>query len=232
MANEDTKDNENQPQTENKEKAPEQPTYVTAKELNETLNKALTAREKRLMRDFEAILARAQTAKAEAKAEDATEEATEESEEEEAPAPSKKPLSSAEIAARKALAKATAMEKRAKAAEEQAAKEKSEALAKEERSLVMKESGRIARSADGDVIFKMPREAGGEKYDDEMPLEAGIREWLETDEGKAFAPPKGVEGSGASASRGGNRDLRTMSKAERKAAAGRMLLDFALGRGR
>lgn len=222
--------------------AKEQPRYMTP----EDFNKASTAREKRLVRDIEGMFQKfAENMKPTAPAE-----ASEEGDElaEEKPAVKAKP-SLAEIAAKKALAKAQELEKRASAREEEARKEKEKILEKEEKSVtiatlteagvtsakaalaVLKQDGKIGRNKEGDLVFLASREAAGEKYEEELPLNTGIKEWLDSEDGKLFQPPRRAEGSGASANPradGTRRSYKDLSKAERRAQAGKTLMDWAL----
>lgn len=236
------------------------PKYMTAEEFN----KASTMREKRLLDKF-AEMIKAQTPKqapavaSEESEEDDVEEETEEAEEQPKQAPKQaakkatptRTPSKAELAARQALQKATALEKAAKEDKAALVQKEAELQAKQERSdilsalteaqspapthalAVLKASGKIKRNDDGDVVFVAAREAAGEKYDEEIPLADGIREWLDSPEGKLYAAPKGAEGSGAGAqgkNGKGGKAVKDMSKAERKRAAGSALMKWALNR--
>lgn len=65
-------------------------------------------------------------------------------------------------------------------------------------ALLYTEDKRV-EAKDNSVVFKMQRDG----YVDELELEKGISEWLSTPEGKHFAPPRDVRGSGA---QGGSRN--------------------------
>lgn len=235
-------------------KAADAPKYMTADEYN----KASTAREKRLLDKIQEMM-KAKPAEPVVETDDAdeTDDAGDETDDAEPAAkPAKKePVaakpSKADIAGKKALQRVQALEKAGKEEREKLQKEKADLLAKQEKSeilsalqgasavqpahalAVLKSLGRVVRNDDGDMIFNMPREAAGEKYEEPMSLSEGVKEWLGTDEGKVYAPPKGAEGSGASASQGGGKtkSLKDMSRPERKRAAGQTLMKWALNRG-
>jgi len=187
-------------------------------------NKAMSARDARILNSVNKVVADA-LAKfqpvASAPVASEEDETVDESEEEQqavsdkpVPKGARKP-SAAEIAAKKAMTQVKNLEK--KMQEERAAAEAAKKLAeeKEERLALtqaltevgvrgskaalnhLKAEGRIGRNADGELIFKMPRDG----YEEEMSLEEGLTEWLSTDEGKLFAPPRGSEGSNASQTR-------------------------------
>lgn len=238
------------------EKKPdEQPKFMTADEFN----KASTAREKRLL-DKIGEMIKASSPKAPEPPAEEPEETEEEPEEEavEEPAPAKKAPaaaaapakpSKAEIAAKKALAKANAVEKAAIAREDALKKEKADLQAKQERSeilsalaesdsrqpqhalAVLKATGRVKRNEEGDLVFVAQREVAGEKFEEEVSLAEGVKEWLTTEEGKIYAPPKGAEGSGAGPAGKGGKAAKDMSKSERKRAAGQALMKWAITRG-
>lgn len=63
-------------------------------------------------------------------------------------------------------------------------------------ALITAEMKAIGRDGDGRVVWRSHREG----YVDELPLADGVKEFLATEEGKAFLPPVGGGGSG---SRGG-----------------------------
>lgn len=66
---------------------------------------------------------------------------------------------------------------------------------------------RVRRTTDGQPGLHFRRNG----YEEVLPLEAAVKEWLGTDEGKQFLPPTGVQGTGQGP---GNRtpDLRTGGK--------------------
>lgn len=49
---------------------------------------------------------------------------------------------------------------------------------------------RVKRSADGSIVFL-------DEDGDEIDLQSGVKSWLSSDEGKAYMPPRGAQGSGA-----------------------------------
>lgn len=163
-------------------------------------------------------------------------------------APAKKPgLTKAEIQAKKAMEKIKAVERERKAEKEKAELREKELAEREEKTAtqaaltqagainqkqalaVLKAEGRIKRGDDGELIFVMPRDIAGEKFDEELPLADGIKEWLSSDEGKIYAPPRGAEGSGATGQTK-QKSLKEMSKSDRKKAAGATLLKWAMNR--
>lgn len=54
----------------------------------------------------------------------------------------------------------------------------------------------IVRRDDGAIGYKVQRESAGQRYEDVLDVKEGIAEFLKTDEGKGFLPPKAVGGSG------------------------------------
>ena len=54
--------------------------------------------------------------------------------------------------------------------------------------------GRIGLSDDGQAVIRFDRESAGGKYQDHLGLDAGLAEWLDTDDGRAFLPPARVAG--------------------------------------
>lgn len=231
---------------EDKAKADATPKFMTA----DDFNRASTAREERFLKKIQEMMAKAAPSPAPTVEED------EPADEELAALPAgvappvKAKPSQAEINANKALKTARALEAQAKKDKEEAAAREKTTLEKEERSMALsaltsasvsavaaksaldtlRASGRIARNAEGDVVFLMPRDIAGEKVTDEMELSAGVAEWLETEEGKIFAPPRNVDGSGAKPALGGGSG-RPLSKDEKKAVAGRTLMQYFTGQG-
>lgn len=236
-------------------KTDDAPKYMTAEEYN----KAATAREKRLLKDMEALFERkaAEAKKAPALLVEDEEEPEEPEENEPAAAaepakqqqPAKQQPSKDAILAKKAMEKAKATERAMKEEREKSLKKEAEMAEREERlqtdsalvaagvvnkkqaMAVLKAEGRVKKGEDGDYIFSMPREIAGEKFDEDMPLAEGIKEWLTTEDGKLFAPPIGASGSGAGAQGKGDKggkSLKDMTKAERKRAAGNALMKWAL----
>lgn len=70
-------------------------------------------------------------------------------------------------------------------------------------AILYTEEKRVTRNADGEIMFKTV-----DKYGDpvDRPLADGVKEWADSDDGKAFLPPKDARGSGAKPSprRAGN----------------------------
>lgn len=91
------------------------------------------------------------------------------------------------------------------------------------------ESGRITRDAEGNVVMSMTREWGTEV----VPVEAGIGEWLtKTDEGKAYLPPAGVEGSGVGATGGIPRPGTKLTESQSNQALGAAIMGSFLNGGK
>lgn len=63
-------------------------------------------------------------------------------------------------------------------------------------ALLIHERKAISRRDDGSVVWKVRREAAGQSYDDYVDVKDGLSEFLKTDEGKGFLPPRDVKGSG------------------------------------
>ena len=86
----------------------------------------------------------------------------------------------------------------------------------------LKDEKKIGRNEKGEVCYKMVRAYG----DELVTLKDGLAEWLKTEDGKSFLPPRGVGGSGAqagkAAGKGGN-------SAQGKAEAANAKLFAALG---
>lgn len=78
-------------------------------------------------------------------------------------------------------------------------------------ALLYTEEKRIARNDKGEVGFKI-QVAGG--YEDVVSIEQGLTEWLKTDDGKAFLPPRAAGGSGTVAGRPGQPGAKGMSRDE------------------
>lgn len=73
------------------------------------------------------------------------------------------------------------------------------------------ERGVIKRAEDGSIVAVMPRPDWGKDQAEDLALDKWVDEWLGTDEGKSYLPPKPVGGSGtrgagnaAGARRGGD----------------------------
>jgi hypothetical protein len=83
-------------------------------------------------------------------------------------------------------------------------------------ALLYTEEQRVVRDDDNAIRFTVPK--GG--YVDEVPLSDGIAEWLKTEEGKTFLPPRGSHGSGNTGSETrNNRPPRTPAEKKAKAQA-------------
>ena len=114
----------------------------------------------------------------------------------------------------------TALEKKLAEAEAHRQKDASERARSEERSALMNalnsqgitgsratalaawmhgEANMVRRSKDGRVVFALPRDG----YEDELDVGAGLKDWLATDVGKEFAPPRPAQGSGETPPRPG-----------------------------
>lgn len=160
-----------------------------------------------------------------------------------------KRLSGAELAAKKANAKVEALAKQLAAEKEAAAKEKIELLQRQEKAdmlaalaaagvttakgayATLKEDGRIRRNADGELVMVVIKDYSGTKAEEEVSIAAGIKEWLATDDGKCFLPPRGGgDGSGTVVRGDARRGGAKLSKEEQKADAQRALSSFILGR--
>lgn len=158
-------------------------------------------------------------------------------------------LSEDQLAAKKAMSAVENLKKQLTAEKEAAAKEKAELLQRQERSdmiaalaaagvttakgayATLKEDGRIRRNADGELVMVVVKDYSGTKAEEEVPIAAGIKEWLGTDDGKCFLPARGGgEGSGT-VPRGAPRTGAPLSKEEAKKEAQRMLSAFVLGGG-
>jgi hypothetical protein len=207
------------------------PKYMTAEEFN----RAQSSREKRLReqikKDLAEMLAKSPAPKA-AEADDG-----DEGEDEGKPAEGAKgdkpqapaDATAAELKRLRKRLEASEREREAekKAREEQAAKaardeersKLSEALvaagadAKRVRAavaLLHTEDRKVRRNAEGRIVFLADE-------DDEQDLPAGVKAWLGTDEGKAFLPTRGAEGSGSTAPKApvakGGKDARSVGKA-------------------
>lgn len=229
----------------------QQPKFMTAEEFNG----AMTARERRfeeriakqMASQLEKFMAARQAAveAVDDSADVAEGEATTQQTQVEAP----KRLTGAELAAKKAMAKIDALQKQMQAKEEAAAKEKAELLQRQEKSdmlaaltaagvttakgayATLKEDGRIRRNADGELVMVVIKEYSGTKAEEEISVAAGIKEWLATDDGKCFLPPRGGgDGSGTVVRGGVQRTGAPLSKEEAKREAQRALTSFVLGR--
>lgn len=147
---------------------------------------------------------------------------------------------------KKLAAKLEAMNKQRDAEKAEAAKERAEFQAKQERSDVLsalsaagspnaigayshlKLEGRLTRNAAGELVMRVMKEYG----EDEVPVVEGIKLWLETAEGKHYAPPRGGgEGSGTVIRGGAPRNGKSLSKDEAKREAQSLLTKFILGGG-
>lgn len=68
-------------------------------------------------------------------------------------------------------------------------------------ALLHTEEKRVARTEDGKIVFKIEKGTGAGRYTDELEVEAGVDEWLKTDEGKGFLPARPAQGAGGQAAR-------------------------------
>lgn len=227
------------------------PKFMTA----EDFNGAMTARERR----FEERMAKQMAAQLEkfwaarsAPATDAGEETGTEADAADAAQTAAveqpKRLSGDALAIKKAAAKIDALQKQMQAKEEAAAKEKAELLQRQEKAdmlaaltaagvttakgayATLKEDGRIRRNADGELVMVVVKDYAGTKAEEEVPIAAGIKEWLATDDGKCFLPPRGGGDGSATVIRGGaSRTGSALSKDEAKREAQKALTQFVLG---
>ena len=85
------------------------------------------------------------------------------------------------------------------------------------------EDRRVKRDADGSIVFVADD-------GDEVPLAAGIKTWLNSEEGKTYLPPRGSSGSGATPGKA----ARTVGdvRANARAQLGPALVAHLLGGGR
>lgn len=121
----------------------------------------------------------------------------------------------------------TQLQQERKAREDEKAgreRERQESLAKEERAelaaalrtkgitepqvraavaLLAGEDKLLGRAEDGSIIFKVQKGTGQGRYVDEVTVDVGVEEWLKTDDGKAFAPPRQAGGAGGLPARPG-----------------------------
>jgi excinuclease UvrABC ATPase subunit len=228
----------------------QQPKFMTA----EDFNGAMTARERR----FEERIAKqmasqlekfmsARQAPVDNAADDTTDDGTDAGAQQ-AQVEQPKRLSGSDLAIKKAAAKIDALTKQMAAKEEAAAKEKAELLQRQEKAdmiaalaaagvttakgayATLKEDGRIRRNADGELVMVVVKDYAGTKAEEEVPIAAGIKEWLGTDDGKCFLPPRGGgEGSGTVVRGGATRTGAKLSKEEAKREAQVALTKFVLG---
>lgn len=63
-------------------------------------------------------------------------------------------------------------------------------------ALLLDKRGVLRRTEDGQVVWVVKRDG----YDEHFSIEEGLQRWKDTDEGKAFAPGRGIQGSGSSTS--------------------------------
>lgn len=59
-------------------------------------------------------------------------------------------------------------------------------------ALLYTEDQRVGRNEDGEIVFKNRKDG----YEEELPLNEGIAQWVNSDEGKYYLPPRAVGGSG------------------------------------
>lgn len=64
-------------------------------------------------------------------------------------------------------------------------------------ALLYAEEKRVTRDDNGNIAFKVQRNG----FDETMPLEAALDEWLRSDDGKAHLPPRAASGSGVTPGR-------------------------------
>lgn len=90
-----------------------------------------------------------------------------------------------------------------------------EARVKGAMALLYTEEKRVARTEDGRIVYR--------KGDDELDLDKGIADFLKSDEGKLYLPPRQVAGSGGIAGKAGQAGQQN-GTGPTKADAGRMLM--------
>jgi hypothetical protein len=81
-------------------------------------------------------------------------------------------------------------------------------------ALLYTEEKRVARDDNGAIVFKIARDG----FTDELDIELGVAEWLKTAEGKVYAAPRSVAGSGATAGKPASRAQKTASRDELQSA--------------
>lgn len=220
------------------------PKFMTA----EDFNGAMTARERRFEQRIEKLIEKSFTARQSAAVHaDDTADAVDEHVTAEGQDAAKK-TTATDPALKRMAAKIEALHKQAAAKEEASAKEKAELLQRQEKSdmlaalsaagvttakgayAMLKEEGRIKRNADGELVIVVMKDYAGAKMEEEVPIAAGVKEWLATDDGKHFALPRGGgDGSGTVIRGGAQRSGGTLSKEEAKREAQSMLTKFVLG---
>jgi len=90
--------------------------------------------------------------------------------------------------------------------------------------------GRIKRNEQGEVCIELPRTYLGKTEPELVPLKEAIPEWLNSDSGKLFMPPRGGgEGSGTVVRGSAPRTGAPLSKEEAKREAQKALTSFVLG---
>lgn len=98
-----------------------------------------------------------------------------------------------------------AKEERAELASALRAKGIPEVQVKAAVALLHTEDKVVGRGEGGAIVFKIQKGTGQAKYVDEVSIEAGVDEWLKTDDGKSFLPPRQVGGSGTGPVRPGQK---------------------------
>jgi hypothetical protein len=204
---------ENQDPKQPEKTEPEQgPKFMTA----EDFNKAQSAREKRFREQMKKDLADmlAQFSPSKGKQTD-TEESDEDDPAEASAKPAGQPSAPAQsdptAAELKRLRKRLEASEKEREAERKAREEQAAKLARDEErtklqdalvsagvapkrvraaiALLHTEDRKVRRNQEGKIIFALDD-------DDEADLVSGVKQWLATDEGKDFLPPRGAEGSG------------------------------------
>lgn len=88
-------------------------------------------------------------------------------------------------------------------------------------ALLYDKQKRIRRSEDGELSFVVPRDG----YEDEMPIADAVTEWLNSDAGRSYLPPRDVKGSGNVGSRPLPKDPKQFTRQEKE----RLLLEKMFG---
>ena len=230
----------------------QQPKFMTA----DDFNGAMTARDRRLQQqlakqfdEFQKTLMSKFAPQTQQATEDDPEAETDTTATTQQPAIEQpKRLSGAELAAKKANAKVEALAKQLAAEKEAAAKEKAELLQRQEKAdmlaaltaagvttakgayATLKEDGRIRRNADGELVMVVIKDYAGTKAEEEVTIQAGIKDWLATDDGKCFLPPRGGgDGSGTVVRGETRRSGAALSKEEQKRDADRVISQWIFG---
>ncbi len=86
-------------------------------------------------------------------------------------------------------------------------------------ALLHSEEKKVSRTEDGRIVFKMEKGTGSARYTDELDMEAGVAEWLKTDDGKGFVPARQASGSGGQPIRVPGQNPRNPNEAKAQATS-------------